>query len=90
MAGKDDRWSMFKNYMHNELQISKDDIKLWLIEAVKEEARKLINNTEGDFFKVVKDAIIEELSGYYGLGIERLRDNIAQALVDKIEFKIKD
>ena len=27
MASKNDKWSMFKNYMHNELGITKEDIR---------------------------------------------------------------
>jgi hypothetical protein len=30
MAGKNDKWSMFKNYMHNELGITKEDIREWI------------------------------------------------------------
>lgn len=29
------KWLMFKNYMHNELHITKDDIKQWVEEAVR-------------------------------------------------------
>lgn len=42
MASKNDKWSLFKNYLHNELGITKEDIREWLEEAVREEARKLI------------------------------------------------
>ena len=27
MASKNDKWSLFKNYLHNELGITKEDIK---------------------------------------------------------------
>lgn len=38
MAEKNDKWTMFKNYMHNELGITKDDIRAWLKEAVQSQA----------------------------------------------------
>jgi hypothetical protein len=38
-----DKWKMFKNYMHNELGITKEDIKDWVKEAVEEVAESLVN-----------------------------------------------
>jgi hypothetical protein len=29
-----DKWIMFKNYMHNEMGITKEDIRQWIEEAV--------------------------------------------------------
>ena len=43
-----DKYKMFKNFMHNELSISKDDIQEWIHESIKEEARKLIEHTYED------------------------------------------
>lgn len=40
---------MFKNYMHNELGITKDDIRAWIKEAVHEEAIHLVNQQVGKF-----------------------------------------
>lgn len=45
MAQKDDKWVMFKNYMHNELGITKEDIREWINDSVKEEARKIVQET---------------------------------------------
>ena len=44
-----DKWEMFKNYMHNELGVTKDDIRAWIKEAVQIEAEKLINQSFGSF-----------------------------------------
>ena len=41
MSGKNDKWSMFKNYMHNELGITKDDIREWMVNTKD----KIINLT---------------------------------------------
>lgn len=35
MASKDDKWVMFRNYMHNELGITKEDIRKWIDDSVK-------------------------------------------------------
>lgn len=42
MATKDDKWVMFRNYMHNELGITKEDVRTWINEAVSEEAKKIV------------------------------------------------
>ncbi|MFW5847423.1 MAG: hypothetical protein ACOCVF_00690 [bacterium] len=44
-----DKWKMFKNYIHNELGISKDDIREWVQEAVKEQAKIALNGKINNF-----------------------------------------
>lgn len=39
-----EKYKMFKNFMFNEMGISKEDIRDWIKEAVQEEAQKLANN----------------------------------------------
>lgn len=36
------KWVMFKNYMHNELGITKDDIQMWVVESVTQQAKKAL------------------------------------------------
>lgn len=45
MAGKNDKWLMFRNYMINELGITKEDIREWIEDAVRIEAKKLAAET---------------------------------------------
>lgn len=40
---RNNKWSMFRNFMFNELGITKEDIQEWIKEAVKEEAERLVN-----------------------------------------------
>lgn len=40
---------MFKQFMHNELGITKEDIREWVKESVREEAAKMIAKTYEDF-----------------------------------------
>ncbi len=37
------KWIMFKNYMHNELGITKDDIQSWVVESVIQQAKKALS-----------------------------------------------
>ena len=49
MSKSNEKWLLFKNFMHNELEISREDIREWIKEAVKEEARKMVGNEFGKF-----------------------------------------
>ena len=53
-----DKWVMFKNYMHNELGITKEDIHKWVRDAVQDQARQLVKQATGKFSidDMVKDA----------------------------------
>ena len=57
MAGE--KYRMFKQFMHNELGITKEDIREWIKEAVREEAAKLIAKTydEYDVKKEIRDML---------------------------------
>lgn len=44
-----DKYRMFKQFMHNELQISKEDIHQWVKESVEEEVKKLVAQSYGTF-----------------------------------------
>ena len=45
----DDKYKMFRNFMFNELGITKEDIRDWVQEAVKEEAHRLVMKTYNNF-----------------------------------------
>lgn len=91
MATKNDKWSLFKNYLHNELGITKEDIREWLEEAVREEARKLI----ADSFKSydIRDRIDAAIKEFHGWGEKPLKTEIARELanriLEKVEIKIQ-
>jgi serine protease inhibitor len=60
MKTSNEKWLMFKNFLHNELEISKDDIREWIHEAVKEEAKLLVNKTFNSFDirEIIKNAVL--------------------------------
>ena len=85
MSGKNDKWSMFKNYMHNELGITKDDIREWISDAVKEEAILLVEQT---FEKFDIDSRIEKaICDYHGWSGPQIKQEIAKAAAAKIVEK---
>lgn len=90
MASKNDKWSLFKNYLHNELGITKEDIREWLEEAVREEARKLI----ADSFKSydIRNRIDAAIREFHGCGEKSLKTEIAREvanrILEKVEIKI--
>lgn len=65
---KDNKWGMFRNFMYNELGISKEDIRTQIKEAVHEEAEKMIANTFDNFDveRTIKNTIQSQLN-YNGL-----------------------
>ena len=78
MAGE--KYKMFKQFMHNELGITKEDIREWVKEAVREEAAKLIAKTYDDYD--VKREIREQLRTPYG-GIRKEIVNAAATEICK-------
>lgn len=68
-----EKYQMFKNFMYNELGITKEDIRDWIKEAVREEARKLINKTYDDY--EVKEVVRKEIANPYS----QIRDQIVKS-----------
>lgn len=84
MTVKNDRWSMFKDYMRNELRLSKDDIKMWLHEAVKAEARQTIHNSQ-QLDKVLKEVLVEQ-----ECGVIRFSEPMNQLIKEAVINMLKD
>lgn len=83
----DNKWLMFKNYMHNELGITKEDIRQWIEEAVQEQAERLVKNEFKNFdvHSVVMRIINDER--YYGS--KHLKEQISHELTRQILQKMK-
>jgi hypothetical protein len=88
----DDKWKMFKNYMHNELGITKYDIKQWIEDAVERQAEALVKHQFDNFdvASVVQKIITDD--NYFGQ--ERLKHEIATELsrqiLSRLEFTKND
>lgn len=89
MAEKNDKWLMFKNYMHNELGITKDDIRTWLREAVQQQAALMLKNTfeEFDMDKFVKNHILTQMRYWT---TESVRNQVAHLLADRLVILSED
>lgn len=88
MAGKNDKWSMFKNYMHNELGITKEDIREWIQEAVEMEVRKTVNESFSKFS--INDRISREIDNHIGKFSDyNLRQQISNELVKRLKIVLE-
>ena len=88
MAGKNDKWSMFKNYMHNELGITKEDIREWTQEAVEMEARKMVDESFSKYS--INDRISREIDKHIGQFSDySLRQQISNELVKRLKIVLE-
>lgn len=77
-----DKWLMFKNYMHNELGITKEEIRQWVQDAVHEQAERLVKNEFGKFD--VKKVVADVISDDQFFGSKRLKREISEELSKQI------
>lgn len=86
---KNDKWFMFKNYMHNELQITREDIQEWIKSAIEEEARRVISQEFGEFNIQNKISLIcKEVNWYGDSGFnDKVIKEVAKALSEKIKIE---
>lgn len=92
MSTKNDKYVMFRNFMMNELGITKADIREWIDEAVKEQAKVMVAETfmRKNPEQMIRDAIYEHPS-YAGKVFNRdVINNCASILAEKLELKIKE
>lgn len=88
MAGKNDKWSMFKNYMHNELGITKEDIREWIQEAVEMEARKIVDESFSKYS--INDRISREIDKHIGQFSDySLIQQISNELVKRLKIVLE-
>jgi hypothetical protein len=82
-----DKWIMFKNYMHNELGITKEDIRQWIEEAVQKQAETLVNNEFKNFDvnRIVERVINDDK--YFGS--KNLKRDIASELSKQIMERLR-
>lgn len=91
MAERNDKWSMFKNYLHNELGITKEDIREWIDEAVRDEARKLVEQSFAKYS--LRDRIDDAIKDANLWGQTNLKtaisNEVAKRIFERLEIKIK-
>ena len=80
----DPRYKMFRNFMVNELEITREDIKKWTKEAVEAEVRRIVPQTNIE--EVVRNAAVREIASARG---QYIREIIAKELMNKISINVK-
>ena len=81
----DNKYKIFRNFMVNELGISREDIKEWTMQAVKETVEKELRGIE--ISKLVTATAVQIInSNRYLYGFDK--DVIAQAVYEIIKNKI--
>jgi len=74
--------------MHNELGITKEDIRKWIEDAVKEQAERMVKNEFDSFdVKTIVNKIVMSNSYYGSNSLKReITDEIAKQIMSKIKI----
>jgi serine protease inhibitor len=89
----DSKYKMFRNFMINELQISKEDIQEWVKESVTQEVKKLVNQEYQKFSieKVIETVILDNESYFTGRKLRSdISDKISKIICDKITINVTE
>ncbi len=85
-----DKYKMFKNFLYNELDISKSDIEFWIKESCEDIARRMIANEFGKFD--LKAVIRSEMSESELFSDARLKGRIvnktAEILAERLTLTL--
>lgn len=80
MSRSNDKYVMFKNFLHNELDITREDIIRWINEAIESEVKKIVNNTYS--YHSIKEMVKENINS-------DMNRKIKNELIDKVFKNIK-
>lgn len=86
------KYKMFRNYMTNELGITKQDIEAWTKEAVTVEVNRLVGhiNLDNLIFNAIHENVKDSIFNSYGGGLtSNFRDMLIQVIRDNIELSMK-
>nr|DAI65090.1 MAG TPA: hypothetical protein [Caudoviricetes sp.] len=88
-----------KNYIHNELKLTKEDIKEIIIPIVKEEVKRIFHNTYGndvDVERWIRCMVSDEIQRHGGYSMlrnlcrEAIKEEISNVLSIDISIKKKE
>jgi hypothetical protein len=85
-----EKYKLFRNYMTNELGVTRADIEKWTKESVAVEVNKKLGqlNIDDMVKSTIKLSVQNCLSGY-SYNTSGLRDSIAKELVAKLSVTVK-
>lgn len=90
MAEKNDKWLMFKQYMHNELGITKEDIREWIRDAIKDEAKQLIQQTGFTPQDAIRMEVNRAIRDTWGNDVTRdIKEAAGKILAENITLTLK-
>ncbi len=87
------RYREVKNYIHNELKLTKEDIKEIMVPIVKEEVKRIFQNTYGndvDIERWVRCMVSNEIQrhGDYSMIRNLCREIIKEEIADRLSIDI--
>ena len=87
------RYKEVKNYIHNKLKLTKEDIKEIMIPIVKEEVKRIFHNTYGndvDIERWVRYMVSDEIkkNGDYSMIRNLCREVIKEEIADRLSIDI--
>lgn len=86
------RYREVKNYIHNELKLTKEDIKEIMIPIVKEEVKRIFHNTYGndvDIERWVRCMVSNEIQRHdYSMIRNLCREIIKEEIADRLSIDI--
>ena len=87
------RYRAAPNYIHNELKLTKEDIKDIMVPIVKEEVKRIFHNTYGndvDIEKWVRCMVSDEIkkNGDYSMIRNLCREIIKEEIADRLSIDI--
>ena len=85
-----DKYEAFRNFMFNELGISKEEIRTWIREAVVEQATALIIQQDGKFDtkEVIQELVKEQLFSSWN-SEQAWRIAISKEIAEKLTVKVE-
>jgi hypothetical protein len=88
MSRNSDKYIMFKNFLHNELNINKELILNWINEAINNIAIKLIENTYSDIDieKLIRSRIERDIDKKIDIHI---KEEVKKRVLQNIKVYIK-
>lgn len=89
MADKNDKYTMFRNYMANELGINKADIIGWIKEIIQKEVKNVVNDAYGrcNLKEEIRKAIFRN-EMWNGTRLnDKITQDIAREFLNNIDIK---
>lgn len=90
VEGSYSKYKLFRQYMTNELRITRDDIEEWTKSAIRDQVSKLIGQINVD--EIVRYTVREKLTssrGSPGVFEKALNQAMADAIIGKIEVSLR-